>query len=309
VALGLVIAGLTAVFSGGLLLITAGTAGSTPASADRSADHTEWVDQGDPVLTHEDVAPGPSTDTERWLPVGEPTRHVTVEATEDEVVIVGMQHYSLKGNSGIDGEDVPVFPADYWTPNTEKEPHLQGKGDPATWYPVDPATEGLHYTSSDEPDPKDGDGNGAGNRDWFYFEVVRQTIPGTAEVSHLDHLWQKQVRTVVTPPVVTPPVVEPPEVAPAEVPPRCPEPWPWPGAEEPTKGPQATEQAAPEVLGEQASAPAQQASAPAEQGEVPTVVDAGYAGEPSGAGGAPALLVGGLLLLTSAGAVAAARRT
>jgi hypothetical protein len=248
------------------------------------------------------VAPGPSTDTERWLPVGEPTRHVTVEATEDEVVIVGTQHYSLKGNSGIEGEDVPVFPADYWTPNTEKEPHLQGKGDPATWYPVDPATEGLHYTSSDEPDPKDGDGNGAGNRDWFYFEVVRQTIPGTAEVSHLDHLWQKQVRTVVTPPVVTPPVVEPPEVAPAEVPPRCPWPSPWPGTDEPTKGQQAPEQAAPEVLGEQASAPTQ-------QNRVPTVVNAGYAGEPSGDSWATPILVGGLLLLVSAGAVAAARRT
>ena len=304
-ALGLAIAGLLAVFSGGLLLITAGTAGSTPAGADPSVDYTEWVNRGDPVLTHDNVPPAPSTDTERWIPVGEPTKHVTVEATEDQVVIVGTQHYSLKGSSGIDGDDVPVFPADYWTPNTEKEPHLQGTAEPATWYPVDPATEGLHYTSTDRQDPKDGDDKGAGKRDWFYFEVVRRTVPGAAEVSHLDQLWQQQVRTVVTPPVVTPPAVEPPEVSPAEVPPRCPVPSPWPGTEEPAKGPQATEQAAPEVLGEQASAPTRQHR----QAQVPTVVDAGYAGQPSGDGRGAALVVGGLLLLTSSGAVAAARRT
>jgi hypothetical protein len=83
VALGLAIAGLLAVFSGGLLLITAGTAGSTPVSADPAVDYTEWVDQGDPVLTHENMPPGATTDTERWTSVGEPTTHVTTVAVRE----------------------------------------------------------------------------------------------------------------------------------------------------------------------------------------------------------------------------------
>ena len=57
VALGLAITGLLAVSSGGLLLVTAGTAESTPARAVQSVDYTEWVNEGDPVLTHERETP------------------------------------------------------------------------------------------------------------------------------------------------------------------------------------------------------------------------------------------------------------
>jgi hypothetical protein len=352
VALGLVIAGLLAVFSGGMLLVTQGAAVSTPSSADPAVEHTAWVNQGDPVLTHDNVPPGASTDTERWIPVGEPTKHVTTVAVPEsygdwsawsatdltppppadtdthEYRVVGngdgtadqtvTRHFSWTGGPVEGTPPVPTRPQgdDNWQPNTEQEPpgHLNSTNAPDGG-PY--AGSGLHYASR---------GNN-GNAEWFYFgsfvikgedetfrveERTRTFTPAVAEVSHLDHLWQKQVRTAVTPPVVTPPVVappvatppavEPPEVAPADVPPRCPVLLPLALPEEPTKGPQVPEQEAPEVLGEQASAPAR-------HNQAPTVVDAGYAGQSSGDGGATALLVGGLLLLSSAGAVVAARRT
>ena len=324
VALGLAIAGLLAVFSGGLLLVTQGAAVSTPSSADPDVEYTEWVNQGDPVLTHENVPPGPTTDTERWMPVGQPTRHVTTVAAPEsygewsawsatdltppppadtdthEYRVIGngdgtadqtvTRHFSWTGGPIEGTPPVPTRPEgdDNWQPNTEQEPpgHLSSTNAPDGG----PYTgSGLHYASH---------GNN-GDADWFYFgsfviegeeetfrveERTRTFTPAVAEVSHLDHSWQKQVRTVVTPPVV-----EPPEVEPAE-------------AEEPTTGPQADEQEAPEVLGEQASAPAP-------QDQVPTVVDAGLAGQPSGDDWGAALVVGGLLLLTSSGAVAATRRT
>jgi hypothetical protein len=349
-ALGLAIAGLLAVFSGGLLLVTPGAAVSTTSSADQSVDYTEWVNQGDPVLTHENVPPGPTTDTERWIPVGEPTRHVTVEA-EDEVVgdwsewtatdlkepdpantatyeyrevgngdgtedqtVTEMKHFSWTGGPLAEGV-VPAVPPTIkgnldWQPNTAQEPHDNGNGgDKVTW--LDEVGSGLHYTG--EP----------GNANWFYFgsfttviegnpetfraeERTRTITPAVEEVSHLDYSWQKQVRTVVTPPVVTPPVVTPPVVTPPVVePPVVEPPEVEPAeAEEPATSPQSQspEAAAPEVLGEQASAPT-----PQEQ--VPTVVDAGYAGQPSGDSWGAVLVLGGLLLLTASGAVVAARRT
>ena len=351
-ALGLVIAGLLAVFSGGLLLITAGTAESTPVSGGQSVDYTEWVNQGDPVLTHENVPPGPTTDTERWIPVGEPTTHVTTVAVLEsygewsawsatdltppppadtdthEYRVVGngdgtadqtvTRHFSWTGGPVEGTPPVPTSPNGdtNWQPNTEQEPpgHLNSTENP-DGTPYDGY--GLHKSSA------------PGNADWFYFgefviegedetfrveERTRTFTPSVAEVSHLDHLWQKQVRTVVTPPVVTPPVetppvVEPPVVEPPEVAPTtataAPAEEEADAAEEPAANPQSQspEAAAPEVLGEQASAP------PAQQSQVPTVVDAGYAGQPSGDGWATVLLVGGVLLLMSGGAVAAARPT
>lgn len=300
-ALGLAIAGLLAVFSGGLLLVTQGAAVSTPSSADPAVEYTEWVNQGDPVLTHENVPPGPTTDTERWIPVGVPTKHVTVVGVPavpptpgywDDTVVT---FYTWNGGSSDDAP--PVYSDDT---RTRLHPDWNAtSGNPQGGEHADAAL----YTPYEV-------GNGDHTASWFL--KAGTYVPGTPgtpavdEVSHLDHQWQKQVRTVVTPPVVTPPVVTPPEVAPAEVPPRCPEPWPL--AEEPTKGPQATAPAAPEVLGEQASAPTRPTQRK-QQDQVPTVVDAGYAGQPSGEGWATALLVGGMLLLASSGAVAGARRT
>lgn len=67
------------------------------------------------------------------------------------------QHYSLRGNSGIGKDEVPVFPADYWQANTEQEPpgHLHS----TTW--IGEVGVGLHFASHG-PD-------GEGKRDWFYF--------------------------------------------------------------------------------------------------------------------------------------------
>ena len=323
-ALGLAIAGLTAVFSGGMLLVTQGAAVSTPSSADPAVEYTEWVNEGDPVLTHENVPPGSTTDTERWMPVGEPSKHVTTVAvpqsygewsawsatdlTPPPPRNTDTHEYRVVGN----GDAVSEVWAN-WSPNDTKGPQ-----DYTPIWPTDPrGTWQVHDKipgGHQGPDGVYNQSNGdSGNSSWFYRragkdetcrveERTRTFIPAVAEVSHLDCMWQKQVRTVVTPPVVAPSVVEPPEVAPAEVPTRCPEPWPWTSEVEPTTGPQANEQEVPEVLGEQAFAPAQ-------QNQAPTVVDAGYAGQPSSDTWATALLVGGVLLLTSAGAVAAARRS
>lgn len=80
-------------------------------------------------------------------------------ATEQEC-----RHYSLKGNSGIGKDEVPVFPADYWQANTSQEPHMNGNdGKNVTW--VSTVGLGLHYTSH----------KSEGNRDWFYFDCKEVT--------------------------------------------------------------------------------------------------------------------------------------
>lgn len=84
-------------------------------------------------------------------------------AWDETVVDQEAQHYSLKGNSGIGKDETPVFPADYWQPNTHKEPH---GSDNVTW--VSKVGVGLHYTSH----------NSEGKRDWFYF---------SPEVTHVVH--------------------------------------------------------------------------------------------------------------------------
>ncbi|WP_172255709.1 hypothetical protein [Nocardioides sp. zg-1230] len=361
-ALGLAITGLLAVSSGGLLLVTAGTAESTPARAVQSVDYTEWVNEGDPVLTHENAPPGPTTDTERWTPVGEPTTHVTTIAVPEsygewsawsatdltppppadtdthEYRVVGngdgtadqtvFRHFSWRGGPVEGTPPVPTRPEGdaNWQPNAEQEPpgHLTSTSAPDGG----PYTgTGLHYASH-------GPDGGVGNADWYYFgsfviegqdetfrveERTRTFTPAVAEVSHLDYLWQKQVRSVVTPPVVTPPVVTPPVVTPPEVAPPVvapPEVEPTTATaepaeedveavEEPAPVPQsqAPEAAAPEVLGAQASEPPAPPAAP-----VPTAVDAGLASAP-GAGTATAQLWGivlsgmGMVLLASAGGV------
>jgi hypothetical protein len=80
------------------------------------------------------------------------------------------QHYSLKGNSGIDKDETPAWPADYWQANTKQEPHLAGNGQPATWLGVEGI--GLHYTSNES----------SGKRDWFYYACeVAEPSPEPSE--------------------------------------------------------------------------------------------------------------------------------
>lgn len=134
---------------------------------------TEWANDGAPIRTEENVAPGANTDTVRYTGPTETDAEVVTPAKPG-------QHYSWNGgNRGVDDPplgDVP--PGDNWTlQGTGFDPHLQGEGDPATWFPVDPATSGLHVT-----------GNSPSNASWFYY------VPGTDAVTDTDWLWQKQVR-------------------------------------------------------------------------------------------------------------------
>jgi hypothetical protein len=286
VVLGLAIAGLLAVVSGGLLLVTSGAAVSTTSSADQtcvpSAAWTETIQH--PAVSHTETVV--VVDQEAWTE--------TIPAVEPGPDL--WWNWSPSNTQGPQ-DYVPDFPVD----NPSGEPRGEWQGPHENGGPM-PDTYGTFQT-------------GEGNSPYFHRE---HGTPGSEEqviehpaVTHEEQVevvdqaaWTETVEhpavvcevtpPVVTPPVVTPPVVEPPVVEPPEVAPE--------EAEEPTTHQQAPEQEAPEVLGEQASAPAQQSQAP-------TVVDAGYAGQPSGDGWATALLAGGLLLLTSAGAVAAARRT
>jgi len=219
------------------------------------------------------------------------------------------QHYSLKGSSGIEGDAVPPAPdvnPEIWQANTEQEPHLGGNdGKNVTWYPVDPATAGLHYTSQQ------------GNRNWFYF---RAPVPAQPEVTEQatvvdQEAWTETVEhpavvcpteppttqppttqpPTAQPPTTQPPTAQPPEVLPTTAPPSA-EP-----AGEVTQQPTASPDDA-EVLGVQASQP------PAPSAQVPTVVDAGLAASPD-AGTSTAqqwgvvLAAMGMVLLAASGGV------
>jgi hypothetical protein len=151
---------------------------AVPQPCVETQDHyTDWADDGEAVLTHENTPPGADTDTTRWLPAGS-SKHVTKEATEDTEVLDHVQRYSLTGGSFPEGGVVPAFPDPgspfSWQPNVQGDPH--GVGAPGA------------YSRS----------NGAsGNTDWFYLEYVYETVPGEAEESHTDYLWQPQSRTFV----------------------------------------------------------------------------------------------------------------
>lgn len=109
------------------------------------------------------------------------------EAWDEEVVIseaIPAQHYSLKGNSGIEKDEVPVFPADYWQANTKKEPHYQGNATPAS--NVDGSDyvdgqSGLHYTSNESN----------GKRDWFYFQAA---VPAEIEIVHHEAVTHEEFK-------------------------------------------------------------------------------------------------------------------
>jgi len=130
--------------------------------------YTEWENQGEPVVTEENNAPGENTDTVRWFLLGETDPEVVTEA----------QHYSYKGGP-IEGTPAPPSEdPDAWQANTTQEPHYQGGATPAQQPDDDPYTDGesgLHYTSH----------GSEGLADWFFFQ---------AEVTDVDYIWQKQVR-------------------------------------------------------------------------------------------------------------------
>lgn len=118
-----------------------------------------------------------------WTLVDERTV-VDEEAWEEEVVVTKAQHYSLKGNSGIGKDEVPVFPADYWQANTKKEPHYQGNATPAQnpdGTPYVDGESGLHYTSNES----------SGKRDWFYFQPEVTEIVEHPAVTHQEYKFSK----------------------------------------------------------------------------------------------------------------------
>lgn len=106
------------------------------------------------------------------------------EAYDETVVVTEAQHYSLKGNSGIEKDQTPVFPADYWQANAHQEPHLAGGGEPATFLE---GTSGLHYTSH----------GSEGLRDWFYFQAE------VTDIVHHDAVYE-DVWVPEVPPVYGP---------------------------------------------------------------------------------------------------------
>lgn len=131
--------------------------------------------------------------------VYEDVKVIDVEA----VPAVDGQHYSLKGNSGLDKDEVPPTPEeapDLWQANTHDEPnghYNSATDDDGTDY--EPGESGLHFTSHGQ--------YGEGKRDWFYFKagtpaveevshteqrLVTPEVPGTPEVTELSHLeWQE----------------------------------------------------------------------------------------------------------------------
>lgn len=109
---------------------------------------------------------------EDCVPTAAWTETIVDAEAYDETVPNGVQHYSLKGNSGIEKDEVPVFPADYWQANAQLEPHEQGNGEPATW--VD---ESLHYTSH----------GSEGKRDWFYLEHLTTVVHHDAVTHDVEH--------------------------------------------------------------------------------------------------------------------------
>ena len=210
-ALVLALAGIVAVLSGGLLFLTAGSATSVPTTQDAPCVPSDpWTE----TIEHPEVS------------------HVETVVVTPAVPAVPGQHYSLKGSSGIEGDAVPPAPdvkPEFWQENTEQEPHLGGNdGKNVTWYPVDPATSGLHYTSVQ------------GNRNWFYF---RAPVPAQPEVTEQvtvvdEEAWTETLEhpAVVCP--TEPPTTEPPTTEPPTTEPPTTEP---PTTEPPTTVPSTTE--------------------------------------------------------------------
>lgn len=119
-----------------------------------------------------------------WVQIDQ--RTVTDEEAYNETVseATEAQHYSLKGNSGIGKDEVPVFPADYWQANTTQEPHYAGNGLPASnvnGSDYVEGDEGLHYASAGT----------SGLRDWFYFQAAHDAVIVHHDaVTHEEYVFQ-----------------------------------------------------------------------------------------------------------------------
>ena len=138
-----------------------------------------------------------TTETTGWIleSPGEGWVQIDERTVIDEEAVEGVeaQHYSLKGNSGIDKDEVPPTPSenpDIWQANTHLEPHYQGNGLPASNVDGSDYVEGdsgLHYTSNES----------SGKRDWFYFQPE---VPGKDAVTHQEYRFEK---TTCEPVVIT----------------------------------------------------------------------------------------------------------
>ena len=194
-ALGIALAGVLAVLSGGLLFFTAGSAGSAPTATDTPCVPSDaWTETTDWVLT----SPG-----EGWRQVDQ--RTVVDKPAWTEEVFVGWQHYSWTGGPLADGviPAIPTGPDDpNWQPNATQEPHENNPN--VTW--LDSTGWGLHFMSH----------GSAGLADWFYLERVTETVEHPA-VTHEEFRFAIDHPAVVCPtqpPTTQPPTTQPPTTQP-----------------------------------------------------------------------------------------------
>jgi hypothetical protein len=292
VAFVLALAGAIAVLSGGMLFLSAGSAGSAPTATDTTCVPSEaWTETTDWVL----AAPG-----DGWRQVDQ--RTVVDEAAWTEETFLGWQHYSWTGGPLEAGvvPAVPTGPDDPdWQANATQEPHADNPH--VTW--LDGTGWGLHYMSHDS----------AGRADWFYLQRLTEVVEHPA-VTHVELRYAFDHPAVVcpTPPTTQPPTTQPPEVLPTTA--TSPEPAQQPAQEqapeqaqgpvqEPVQGADAPADDV-EVLGAQASQPQPPST------QVPTAVDAGLSastvdGAPAGQLWGLGLVAGGLVLLSASGGVLA----
>ncbi len=192
-----------------VLVVSGGTATAvaTSASASDSRDTTcvPSPETTEVVVITPAIPATPGTPAIPAVPGTDPVYDTVVVTPAIEA-----QHYSLKGNSGLDKGEVPPTPdenPDIWQANTTQEPagHLISTSGPDGG-PY--SGTGLHFASHGP--------EGEGKRDWFYFqpaipEVTEQVlitpgtpgtpavpaVPGTPEVPAV-------TETIVHPAVVCP---------------------------------------------------------------------------------------------------------
>lgn len=319
------VAGLLAMFSGGLVLAFEGTAQADPVCVPSAAwtetvvvseavpatpdSWTAWAGAGDEVRTEEKQAPGEDTDTVRYVYVGETEVEVVEEAVEE-----AWANFAPNNQQGtFIGPPVAPTQNDDGTWNTDTDER-------GTW--------NMHKTlpggHEDEPDGVYAQGDPSKGGNWFYKRSAKDAV------TDVDHLWQKQTRELVpgtpevpavtkqvqhpavecpTPtdppttaaPTETPATTAPPEVLPSTAT-ATPEPTDQPTAQPVEEGQEVDE---PEVLPAEASAPlkAQQPQKAQQPAQVPQVVAAGYAGWTDAELLGAALVGGGLAMLVSSGTV------
>lgn len=153
------------------LLIPAGVVVSGSASADHeepcvptdavAAVYGPWTDEGDVIVTEENVPPGADTDTVRYLPAGE-----VDDSTEDQFINLSWHVYTGNVPDGtLPARDDPNWLAVPAMPNG---------------VPHDPVIGVVYNVSHGEA--------GLGS----HFKYDGTFVPGTEDT---DYLWQKQVRT------------------------------------------------------------------------------------------------------------------